>query len=252
MVVAGNPNVSRLADLVCSANHFVVLTGAGVSTESGLPDFRGRGTGLWEEVDPMEVLSADALEYRPDLFYTTGLSLLGAFTEVEPNEAHKALARLEQAGLLKAVITQNIDSLHQKAGSRRVIEVHGHLREATCMECGRKFPFCKLAEKAKAGEVPPRCECGGKMRPDVVLFGDPMPPAFAEAVEEANRSDFMLVIGSSLQVAPAAYLPRLAGRLAIINMEPTPYDWRAEVVIREKAGLTMSQLIQELVERGVI
>lgn len=245
-------DVVRLAELVCSSRYFVVLTGAGVSTESGLPGFRSRGTGLWEQVDPMEVLSAEALEKRPELFYTTGLSLLGGFSDVEPNEAHRALAKLEEAGLLKAVITQNIDSLHQKAGSRKVIEVHGNLREATCTRCGRKFPFRYVLELVRGGQIPPKCECGGKIRPDVVLFGDPMPPAFDDAVEEASRSDFMLVIGSSLQVAPAAYLPRLAGKLAIVNLEPTPYDWRAEVVVRDKAGRTMAKLIEELSQRGVI
>ena len=246
------PEIDRLADLVAASKYMVALTGAGISTESGLPDFRSPGTGLWERVDPMEVLSAEALQFRPEVFYTQGLDLLGAFREVSPNPAHKALGRLEEAGILKAVITQNIDSLHQQAGSRKVIEVHGNLRDATCTQCFRKYPFAEIKSQVKRGIIPPKCSCGGIIRPDVVLFGDPMPPAFQEAVTEASKSDLMLVIGSSLQVVPAAYLPRLAGQLAIVNLEPTPYDAAAAVVIHGRAGGVMEALSAELEHRGVI
>jgi NAD-dependent deacetylase len=238
----------KIARMLVESLHAVALTGAGVSTESGLPDFRSRG-GLWQDQDAVRLLSLEVLYGDPLRFYSRGLHLLRTFRGRSPNAAHRALARLEEMGLLKCVITQNIDGLHQAAGSQNVLEIHGHLRTASCLVCRRVFPFDFLEETVSAGRIPPECPaCGGTMRPDVVFFGDPMAPDFERAVEECSRSDFMLVVGSSLQVAPAAYLPGLVPRIAIVNLEPTAYDDAAEAVIHGKAGTVLTELVRVVEE----
>lgn len=241
-------DIEKLADCLMESKYAVALTGAGISTESGIPDFRGPG-GLWQNVDSTEILSREMLYYRPEHFYSSGLELLNIMRNKDPNPAHKALALLEQRGLIQCVITQNIDGLHHKAGSKNVIEVHGDLRTAFCDACGREFPFEFLLSEAEEGIIPPKCTCGGIIRPNVVLFGDPMPPYFEDAIIQAKRADFMLVVGSSLQVAPVSYLPRLSRQIGIINLEPTPYDRAAAVVIHEKAGSALTDLIKVLDER---
>jgi NAD-dependent deacetylase len=238
--------LETLTRLVAESRHAVVLTGAGVSTESGLPDFRS-DSGLWRDAGAMELLSRSTLRMDPRRFYTQGLELLETLTRAEPNLAHRALAALEAAGRVQTVITQNIDNLHHRAGSRRVLEVHGHLRTASCERCGEGRPFAELVMRVRRGEIPPLCSrCRGWLRPDVVLFEDGMPPAFGEAVREVERSDLLLVVGSSLQVAPVAYLPRLASRLAIVNLGPTPYDAQAAVVINARAGEVLGRLAAAL------
>lgn len=214
----------RIAGLLRDSRRVVVLTGAGVSTDSGIPDFRSPGEGLWERHDPIEILSMEALIYRPRKFFTLGFQLLTGFQDAQPNPAHEILARFEQAGLIHAIVTQNIDGLHQQAGSTRVLEVHGHLRTCRCVACGKKEPLPEVAGRIQGGELPPRCSCGGIMRPDVVLFGDPMPPVLQDAINECRRADLLLVLGSSLTVAPVCELPLLAQRVAIINREQTPCD----------------------------
>lgn len=246
--------VDRLAALVRSSQPVVALTGAGVSTESGLPDFRSPGTGLWNYVDPMEFASVGALRSRPAEFWRGFAAVFGSGLQAAPNQAHLALARLEAAGLLDSVITQNIDGLHTKAGSVRVYEIHGSLRTASCQRCGRMVPLAdalrQLTDDQSVGGREPKtvpvCSCGGILRPDVVLFEDPMPPAFEQAWRRAAAAGLILVVGSSLEVYPAASLVGLGRRLAIINLEPTTADRAADLVIRGPAGPVLSELARRL------
>lgn len=244
--------LDELVDALVSSEYCVVMTGAGVSTESGIPDFRGP-RGLWKNQDMVELLSLETLYGRPQLFYTEGLSVLNGMRDKEPNPAHKAIATLEAAHVVKAVITQNIDALHQKAGAKRVIEIHGHLRTCSCDTCKAVYPFEYMADEVRDGSIPPRCIiCNGTVRPDVVFFDDQMPDAFREAMEEASKSDFMLVVGSSLSVAPAAYLPGMACSFGIINLEPTPYDEKAVAVVRGKAGEVLPKIAEKVLRlRGM-
>ncbi|MBE3597946.1 MAG: Sir2 family NAD-dependent protein deacetylase [Limnochordaceae bacterium] len=221
-------DVTALVDALVQASHCVVLTGAGASTDSGIPDFRSPGTGLWERLDPMETMSVHAFWQDPGRFYRLASEtwlppLLGA----RPNTVHYVLAGLEAAGLVKAVITQNIDGLHQKAGSRRVLEVHGHVRSARCTRCGRHYDLTALVQRLRQAGIGPYCTCGGPIKPGIVLFGDPMPPAFEDAVSEAARADLMVVVGSSLTVDPANSLPALAQQVIVNNLQPTWVDGRA-------------------------
>lgn len=233
-----------------AARRVVAFTGAGVSTASGLPDFRSAG-GLWAGVDPASVASRAALERDPAAFYAFYRARLSRLDGAVPNPAHRALAALERAGRLRAVITQNVDGLHQAAGSTRVIEIHGNLREAACIACGGIAPITSLLAPLEAGGLP-RCErCGGLLKPNVVLFDDPMPAdAWRRAVLEARAADVMLVVGSSLQVTPAAYLPRetldRGGVLVIVNREPTAYDPDAAVVIHGEADRILPELARGL------
>lgn len=237
-------DLEKIARALVRSSYSVVLTGAGISTESGLPDFRSRG-GLWQDEDAVELLSLQTLYGNPDRFYSKGLALLRTFRDKRPNAAHHAVAKLEQLGVIRYVITQNIDGLHQAAGSCCVLEIHGNLRTATCLGCRTVFPFDLVEKEVCEGRIPPLCpSCGKLVRPDVVLFGDDMPFDFAVAVEECRRAEFMLVVGSSLQVAPAAYLPGMVPHLAIINLDETPYDAKAEVVIRERAGSVLPELVR--------
>lgn len=230
--------IRKAVEILLSSNYAVALTGAGISTPSGIPDFRSPGSGLWEKVNPMAVASIFAFRVRPKAFFDWFRPLGRTLLEAQPNPAHYALARLEEAGFLKAVITQNIDGLHQKAGSRRVLELHGNLREAQCMKCRRIIPTEGLWEKFLESEEVPRCECGGILKPRVVLFGEPLPRGIMmEALGEVHNCDVMLIAGSSLEVYPAAELPTLAyqrgARLIVINLQTTYADAVADVVIHK-------------------
>ena len=227
--------MSHLGRLIRDHQPCVALTGAGVSTESGIPDFRSAG-GIWTQFDPLEVASIDGFWADPERvweFYGLRLEVLRA---ARPNPAHLALAELEQAGLVRAVITQNVDGLHRAAGSRDVIEVHGTIATASCPRCGRREPDLEQLLPL------PRCaDCGAVLKPDVVMFGELLPAAAIErATELAQEAALLLVVGSSLQVWPVAGLPgetlRAGGRLAIVNREPTPYDDRASFVAHASAG----------------
>lgn len=243
--------VNRLADLLLDSKKTMVLTGAGISTESGIPDFRGPD-GLWSKVDPMYVFHAETFIYRPEVFYKTGLPLMGHLQAARPNAAHRVIAELEEAGLVWRVVTQNVDGLHQKAGSRNVFEMHGHLRSATCLKCRSVISWDRLVEMVSAGEIPPRHEgCGGVFKPDAVFFGDPLPPDFYDCCREVSESDLLLVVGSSLEVAPVNYMPQLCKKLAIVNMGPTMEDDRAVLKVEAKAGETFTELSRVLRERGV-
>jgi NAD-dependent deacetylase len=226
---------TRVADLLRAAERAVALTGAGISVPSGIPDFRSPGSGLWEKVDPMEVAHIDAWRRDPDRFWSFYSQRFTTLMDKEPNGAHLALAELERRGLIRGVITQNIDRLHRKAGTERLIEVHGSIAWSVCLTCGERVPIDRVIALLADGDGAPRCPtCGAPLKPDVVLFGELLPErALAEAQELAMAADLMLCVGSSLEVYPVAGLPAMThgggGRLALITQGPTPYDGDAEV-----------------------
>jgi NAD-dependent deacetylase len=224
----------RLAALLRDSERVVALTGAGISVPSGIPDFRSPGTGLWEKVDPMEVAHIDAFHRDTKRFWDFYRPRFQALGDKRPNRAHEALAELESRGVLEAVITQNIDQLHRKAGSRRVIEVHGSIATSGCTSCGASYPLAQVAELFDEDGIASCRSCAGKVKPDVVLFGELLPEAaMAEAQARCAAADLLLCVGSSLEVFPVAGLPELTlgagGRVAIITRGPTPYDDEAAV-----------------------
>jgi NAD-dependent deacetylase len=225
----------RVAELLHEAESAVVLTGAGISVPSGIPDFRTPGKGLWEKVDPMKVAHIDVFRRDPDRFWHFYGDRFATLDDKEPNPAHEMIAELERRGLVRGVITQNIDRLHRKAGSENVVEVHGSIEWSVCPECGAKVGVERVVEKLRAGVGTPECEaCITPLKPDVVLFGELLPEdAMSEAFALASEADLMLAIGSSLEVYPVASLPGVTlengGRLALITQGRTPYDDQAEV-----------------------
>jgi NAD-dependent protein deacetylase/lipoamidase len=240
-------SVEHLASLIVEAQPCVVLTGAGVSTESGIPDFRSR-TGIWTKYDPMEYATIDAFRRDPAKVWDFYAKRLGVLADARPNAAHSALAELERRGLVEAVVTQNVDRLHQQAGSRRVLEVHGSIRSASCLLCGNREGFERMIE---LGPVPACAECGAVLKPDVVMFGELLPAGvMEEASELVLAARLLLVVGSSLEVYPVAGLPedalRAGARLAIVNRGPTPYDRRADLKIDGSAGETLASVVAEL------
>lgn len=249
MVIHMQTQIARLADILVKTNYAIAFTGAGISTESGIPDFRSPASGLWEKIDP-EMLSSRTLRTDPALFYRYWRELDKVVAGKKPNRGHLALADLSRLGVLRAVVTQNIDGLHQQAGSRRVFEVHGNLAACRCLACKGEYPYAVLEGQLAAGdEVPLSPCCRAVLRPSVVLFGDRMASDFAAAQQEAFRSDFALVIGTSLTVYPAAEIPQAVGRFAIINRDPTPQDHQAELAISGSTGEVMAALAAEIAKR---
>ncbi|MGH2951533.1 MAG: SIR2 family NAD-dependent protein deacylase [Solirubrobacterales bacterium] len=224
----------ELAALIRGAGSVVALTGAGISVPSGIPDFRTPGKGLWEKVDPMEVAHIDAFHRDTQRFWRFYRPRFQALGDKRPNTAHEALAELETRGMLEAVITQNVDRLHRKAGSERVIEVHGSIATSSCTSCSASYALEKVGELFDEEGIATCACCMGKVKPDVVLFGELLPErAMAEAQELCAAADLLLCVGSSLEVHPVAALPELTlgagGTLAIITQGPTPYDSEAAV-----------------------
>lgn len=241
--------IEQAAELIRRARHMVAFTGAGHSTGSGIPDFRSPGSGLWEKANPMMVASIWAFRLNPKSFYDWIRPLAMTMLTAPPNPAHYALAALEEAGILKTIITQNIDNLHQRAGSRRVLELHGHMRQATCIRCYKEVPIDPAFEKLILEGKIPYCKCGGVFKPNVILFGEQLPVrVFNQAMEEARRADLILVAGSSLEVTPAADIPFVAvesGATAIIvNLQPTDFDARAGVVIHGDVADILPRLVE--------
>lgn len=230
-------SIDHAADLIRNARRAVALTGAGLSTPSGIPDFRSEGTGLWSRDEPMEVASLSTFRTHPERFFKWFRGLAGQIYQAEPNPAHNALAQWESAGLLQAVITQNIDRLHQKAGSKHVVEMHGSLNTLSCTQCFRQFDYQDYLQAFIADGTLPMCpSCGAVLKPDVILFGEQLPQkSWYEAQRLSRTCDLMLVAGSSLEVLPVAGLPMQAidrgAHLIIINHSPTYIDVRADVVI---------------------
>ena len=226
---------TRVAELLRESERAVVLTGAGVSVPSGIPDFRTPGKGIWEKVDPMKVAHIDAFRRDPDRFWSFYSQRFASLVDKRPNPAHEAIAELERRGLVRGVITQNIDRLHRMAGSRRVVEVHGSIDTCVCLECGGRVGLDDVLELLRSGIRTPECSaCIAALKPNVVLFGELLPEeAMAEAHALAQEADLMLAVGSSLEVFPVASLPGITlasgGRLALVTQGPTPYDSDADV-----------------------
>ncbi|HEV2217707.1 MAG TPA: NAD-dependent deacylase [Candidatus Dormibacteraeota bacterium] len=250
-------SLSRAAELVAGARRGVALTGAGISAESGIPTFRGEG-GLWRQYDPVKVATLENFLADPTQYWLVARERGPAVMAAKPNAAHMALAELEEAGHLSAVVTQNTDGLHRDAGSRRVIELHGTGRTVQCLDCGRIESRGDVQTRL-IDEMPPRCAvCGGTfLKPTVVFFGEQMPAdAVAQAFELAREADLMLVVGSSLVVYPAAEIPLVAARagvpIVLVNAEPTPMDDLAEVVIHGRAGEVLPEIsrLSALVAQG--
>lgn len=227
----------KAGHLLGAAKHAVVFTGAGISTPSGIPDFRSKDTGLWERFDPMKVASISVFQSRPEHFYGWLRPLLREIWQASPNPAHVALAQLETAGLIKAVITQNIDDLHQRAGSKNVYEVHGSLRTLTCPDCAVSYPSETFRQALTAADEMARCPaCGRVVKPDITLFGEMLPTqTWTDAERHCRLADLLLVVGSSLEVWPAAALPEICvdngAGLIINNLSPTHLDARADVLL---------------------
>jgi NAD-dependent deacetylase len=249
--MATQRQIEQAAALIVNSKHAVALTGAGISTPSGIPDFRSPGSGLWEKVNPLLVASSFSFRLQPQAFYEWARPLARRLLAAEPNPAHRALAGLEEIGLLKAIITQNIDDLHQKAGSRRVLELHGNMRQATCLKCRKVVAMQGMMEQFIEGGEVPNCSCGGLLKPNVVLIGEQLPRwVLLEAWGEAERCDLMLVVGSSLEIVPAAEIPFVAGRhgakAIVVNYQPTPLDSQADVVIHEDVAEVLPQIVEQV------
>ncbi len=258
MLKLPNEKIAHLATLILASKRMVVFTGAGVSTESGISDFRSPG-GLWERYDPDDFTIRKflhSMETRKIMWHMMATEF---FTDVQPNRAHYALAELDKLGKLDCIITQNVDDLHQRADvpKEKVFELHGNMLRVVCLTCGQRHPMETIKERLKAGEEIPDCKaCHGILKPDTVFFGESLPARdLQEATAHSKAADVFLVIGSTLLVYPAAYMPVYAveagAKLAIVNLTATPVNEDAEVVINGKAGDIMSQVV-EMVKSGII
>lgn len=240
------------ADLIRQSRHAVALTGAGLSTPSGIPDFRSEGTGLWSSDEPMEVASLHTFRTAPEKFFQWFRPLAGQVYGAKPNAAHLALAALQKAGKLAAIITQNIDMLHQKAGSTSVVETHGSIRTLSCTQCYDQVDASQCVDDfIKNGHLPRCPKCGGILKPDVILFGEQLPQsAWFEAQQAARGCDLMMVIGSSLEVLPVAGLPMQAldrgAHLVIVNNSPTYLNVRADSVILEDVAVAIPAIVERV------
>jgi len=246
--------IDLLCDLILQAKKIVVFTGAGVSTESGIPDFRSPG-GIWDKYDPDEFTIQKFLssaETRRK--HWKMLSESSLITETKPNPAHYAIAELDRLGKLDCVITQNVDNLHQKAGvpENKVFELHGNMKWTICLSCHQRFPTEELLQRIKQETDVLACpNCQGILKPDVVLFGEALPEkTLTEATRRSQNCDLLIIIGSTLVIYPAAYIPMYAqnagAKLAIINLSDTPLDHYATLVIHGKAGEIMSRVIEKV------
>jgi NAD-dependent protein deacetylase/lipoamidase len=243
---------AELADLIAARGPAVVLTGAGMSTESGIPDFRS-AAGLWAEVDPFEVASIDAFRRDPVRVWRWYGPRIDGLLAARPNAGHEALAALERAGHVRAVLTQNIDTLHARAGSASVVELHGSIASFACPACGAREPLDAVLAQLRDREAPLCPGCGTILKPGVVMFGELLPvDAFARAERLAREAGVMVVVGSSLQVWPVAGLPAetlsAGGALAVLNEEATPFDEEAALVVRARAGEVLAEVERRLRE----
>ncbi len=234
-------------DLILSSSNAVAMTGAGISTESGIPDYRSPGTGLWEKMD-QSVVSLQGFIEDPSRYYDYSLELYPIRRDAKPNPAHYLLAELEQRGRLQGIITQNVDGLHQDAGSDVVCELHGSLRQTVCMDCSTLQPMDEAMERVISGQNPPLCtQCGGVLKPNAVFFGEALPrPPWERSVELSRSADLFIAIGSSLLVSPANALPDIAIRggseIVVLNSTPTPFDGEAKLVVRDRIGEFSSEV----------
>jgi NAD-dependent deacetylase len=242
--------VDRLAGLIAEAGSVVALTGAGISVPSGIPDFRTPGTGLWANVDPMEVAHIDAWRADPARFWSFYGQRFATLDGKEPNGAHLALVELERMGKLDAIVTQNIDRLHRKAGSTELVEVHGTIETSSCLDCGGRYELEVVKERLVATGVP-ACDCGRPLKPDVVLFGEFLPEgALERAYALAAGADVLLCVGSSLEVHPVSQLPgvtrQAGGAVAIVTSGPTPWDAHAAVKLDGDVVAELTAVVEAL------
>lgn len=250
--LAAQTAIEDAAELVRKAKRAAVLTGAGISTPSGIPDFRSEGTGLWSREEPLEVASLHTFRTFPERFFEWFRPLAGQIFYASANPAHVALAQLEQAGHIKTIITQNIDGLHQKAGSTCVVETHGTMRTLTCTSCYQKYEAeLFLKSYIEEGRVPLCSRCNGVLKPDVILFGEQLPhAAWIQAQRAARQCDLMLVAGSSLEVLPVAGLPIQAldrgAHLIVVNNTPTYINVRADVVILRDVASILPEIAKRV------
>lgn len=243
--------LDKAASLLAAAKRVVVFTGAGISTESGIPDFRSPG-GVWEKYTPVQYQDFIASEEARREYWRMHSEIYGSVVNARPNAAHLAVAQLDAMGILDCVITQNIDFLHQRAGApdQKVIEVHGTVKWVDCLKCGLRLDRAVVQKRLEGGEEVPRCEvCGGILKPATISFGQAMPEKeTSEAISRARRCDLCLTVGSSLVVYPAAQIPECAfqagAKLIIVNMTRTHLDAYADVVIREKAGTVLTAIVE--------
>jgi NAD-dependent protein deacetylase/lipoamidase len=243
-------SVERLAGLIRERGPTVVLTGAGISTESGIPDFRSP-TGIWARYDPEEYATIDAFRADPVKVWSFYTLRFRTLTEAQPNAGHLALAELERSGLVRAVVTQNIDALHERAGSRDVVEVHGSIRTSSCLGCGSRYGLDEVLGLLEQNGAPRCAACGQVLKPDVVFFGELLPEAAIDrAYELARSTGLLLVVGSGLEVWPVSLLPdetvRAGGEVAIVNRGPTTFDDRAVLKVEGGAGETLAAVAREL------
>lgn len=239
--------IDHARNLIQHATALVAFTGAGISTPSGIPDFRSKGSGLWEQYDPMEVASLTTFRHHPERFWEWKRPLMCQIWKSSPNPAHRALAQLESNGQLKAIITQNIDGLHQRAGSRKVFELHGTIESMTCTACQKQYASQNFRSQLEDGLIPHCPTCAAILKPDVVLFEEMLPQQVWRAAERyCLRADVMLVVGSSLEVWPAANLPEMAAsngaNVIVVNLSSTFLDARAEVVLPMDVAVALPML----------
>jgi len=244
--------ISKIARKIKQGGKNIVFTGAGISTESGIPDYRSQG-GIWDKFRPVYFDEFMSSKDSREEYWRRWVALYQGIVEARPNDAHMALARLEKMGLLQAVITQNIDGLHQASGltEDNIIELHGNTRRIRCMSCRQIIPIADVQQRLAAGDLAPECVCGGFLKPDTISFGQAMPVAAVEKAAALSQScDFFLVVGSTLLVQPAAHMPIYAKNggafLAIINLSDTPCDDMCNVLIRGKAGEVLQQIVNEI------
>ncbi len=247
-------SISFAGELIRKSRRAVILTGAGISTPSGIPDFRSEGSGLWSYDEPLEVASLSTFRYQPERFFEWMRPLISCILNAEPNSAHLSIARLEQAGYIKSIITQNIDNLHQKAGSINVHETHGTMQSMSCTCCFQKTASAPFIQPLiESGKLPVCLNCGELLKPDVILFGEQMPHAAWKIAQDAAQTcDLMLVAGSSLEVLPVASLPMQAldrgAHLIIINQTPTYLGVRADVLILEDVARVIPAIAMEVLK----
>lgn len=244
------------ADIIRGSRRAVVLTGAGISTPSGIPDFRSANSGIWEKFDPFEVASLSAFRYNPQRFYQWMRGLTGEIYRAQPNPAHYALVQLEQAGYIQTIVTQNVDVLHQRAGSHNVLEVHGSMRTLTCTRCYQTVDSSPYLEVyLEEGTIPYCPGCNAVLKPDMVLMGEQLPAkTWLKAQDACRKCDLMIVVGSSLEVLPVAGLPMRAlengAHLILLNHSQTYLDVRADVVLHEDVAEILPKIADALLGEG--
>ena len=244
--------LKQAAELLRSAEYAIALTGAGISTPSGIPDFRSGKDGLWHKHNPLEVASLSAFRTQPEQFFSWFQPLASLILDAQPNPAHTALAKLETLGVVRSVITQNIDGLHQRAGSESVYEVHGTMFTLTCGQCYQQFNSLDFVQSYFVEGIIPTCtSCSGILKPDVILFQEQLPRTVWQMVElEISKCDLMIVIGSSLEVNPVANLPykvvAQGGKLLIVNEQETYMNSRADIIFNQDASKVLPAILEAM------